>query len=93
MVVMRTEAGRGKLSGIRDAILVTSIVTPAFVPYLDRMKAVVTDEEGITCCVAVIAMEFRIYTTVGTGRATASCKDGDRIEFVAYGGTGVVKRV
>jgi len=60
-------------------ILVTPMTTPYFTPLLDKVKAIITDEGGITCHAAIISREFKIPCIVGTKVATKIIKSGDKI--------------
>src|SRR3989344_6910959 len=62
------------------AVLVTSMTTPDFVPLMQRASAIVTDEGGITCHVAIVSRELKIPCVIGTKIATKVLKDDDIIE-------------
>jgi len=64
-------------------IIITPMTTPDFIPYLEKVSGIVTDEGGITCHAAIIARELNIPTLVGTGIATRVLKDNDLIELNA----------
>ncbi|MFA5154881.1 MAG: PEP-utilizing enzyme [Patescibacteria group bacterium] len=68
-------------------ILVTNMTTPDFVPIMKRVKAIITNEGGVTCHAAVIAREFHIPCIVGTKVAMQVLHDGDRVELDAAQGT------
>lgn len=79
-----------QLDKIREGdIIITPMTTPDFIPYLDKIKGIVTDEGGLLCHAAIIAREFNIPCIVGTENATSTIKDNDLIELNAY--TGEVK--
>lgn len=65
---------------MKDKILVTIQATPHFFLYLKDIKAIITDEGGITCHAAIIAREFGKPCIVGTGNATKILKGGDLVE-------------
>jgi phosphohistidine swiveling domain-containing protein len=65
---------------MKDKILVTIQATPHFFPYLKDIKAIITDEGGITCHAAIIAREFGKPCIVGTGNATKILKRGNLVE-------------
>lgn len=67
-------------------ILVTRMTTPDFVPALGKVKAIVTDEGGVTCHAAIVSREFGIPCIVGTKNATQVLGDGDKIEVDANNG-------
>lgn len=68
-------------------ILVSPMTNPNFLPYLEKIKGIITDEGGITCHAAILAREFNIPTIIGTGYASRMIKDGDLIELNANEGT------
>ncbi len=70
-----------------NAILVTSMTTPDFVPLMERSGAIITDEGGITCHAAIVARELKIPCIIGTKNATRVLKDGDLVEVDAEKGT------
>jgi len=74
---------------IKGNILVAIQTTPHFVPYLKDVKAIVTDEGGITCHAAIVSRELRIPCVIGTKIATQVIKDGDEVEVDAE--KGIVK--
>ena len=59
----------------KDDILVTSMTTPDFVPLMQKAKAIITDEGGITCHAAIVSRELRVPCIVGTKIATQVLKD------------------
>lgn len=64
-------------------IIVAPMTQPAYVPIMQKAKAVVTDEGGILCHAAIISRELRIPCITGTKIATKLIKDGDLIEVDA----------
>lgn len=70
-------------------ILVTQMTTPDFVPLLNKIIGIITDEGGVTCHAAIISREYGLPCVVGTGNATKVIQDGDQVELNAY--TGVIK--
>jgi phosphoenolpyruvate synthase/pyruvate phosphate dikinase len=79
------------LSGKKDYILVTFMTRPEIVPYLKEVKAIVTNEGGITCHAAIVSRELNVPCVVGTKHATDVFEDGDIIEVDAQ--NGIVKLV
>ncbi|MDO8559426.1 MAG: PEP-utilizing enzyme [bacterium] len=75
----------------RGDIIVTGMTTPEIVPFLRKVKAIVTDEGGITAHVAIVAREYKIPCVMGTKIATQVLKDGDRVEVDAE--KGIVRRL
>lgn len=75
----------------KDSILVTTSTTPDYVPYLNKVKCIITDEGGILCHAAVISRETKIPCVIGTKMATKVLKDGDLVEVDAN--KGVVRKI
>lgn len=67
-------------------VLVTPMTTPDFVPLLKNIKAIITDEGGLTCHAAIISREFHIPCLTGTKYATKIFKNNDYVEVDAYNG-------
>jgi|GEM_PF-4007570 phosphohistidine swiveling domain-containing protein len=61
-------------------VVVAPMTTPEYGPIFGKIKAIITDEGGITCHAAVISREMKIPAIVGTKIASRVLKDGDRIE-------------
>lgn len=76
---------------VENKILVVPMTTPEFVPFLPKVKAIITDEGGITCHAAIVSREMRKPCIIGTKIATKVLKDGDLVEVDAE--KGVVKLV
>lgn len=70
-------------------IIVTSMTTPNYITAMKKAAAIVIDEGGITCHVAIISREFGIPCIIGTKIATKVLKDGDMVEVDAN--RGIVK--
>ncbi|MFA6410171.1 MAG: PEP-utilizing enzyme [Candidatus Buchananbacteria bacterium] len=64
----------------KNSILVTPMTTIAFVPFLKKFSAIITNEGGITCHAAIIAREIKIPCVIGTKIATEVLKNGDLIK-------------
>ncbi len=70
-----------------NAILVTEMTDPDWVPIMKRAAGIVTDHGGRTCHAAIVSRELGIPAVVGTGEATEvlgndkeitlSCAEGD----------------
>ncbi len=71
----------------QGVILVTPMTSVTYVPYLEKVAAIVTDEGGIICHAASIAREMKIPAVIGTKIATKILKDGDLVEVDAEKGT------
>jgi pyruvate,water dikinase len=71
-----------------NAILVTEMTDPDWVPIMKRARGIVTDHGGRTCHAAIVSRELGIPAIVGTGKATQvlhggqgitiSCAEGDQ---------------
>lgn len=70
----------------KGEILVTNMTTPQAVPYLKKVKAIVTNEGGFTCHAAIVSRELGIPCVIGTKIATKVLKDGDLVEVDAEKG-------
>jgi len=75
----------------KGEILVTYDTNPEFLLILRKMKAIVTDNGGISCHAAIIAREFNVPAVVGTRFASQVFKDGDLVEVDAS--KGVVRKL
>jgi pyruvate,water dikinase len=62
-----------------DAILVTEMTDPDWVPIMKRARGIVTDHGGRTCHAAIVSRELGIPAIVGTGQATALLTNGQEI--------------
>jgi phosphohistidine swiveling domain-containing protein len=67
-------------------ILVTPMTTPDFVPLMKKVKAIITDEGGLTCHAAILSRELNIPCIIGTKIATQVFNDGDLVEVDANNG-------
>ena len=73
------------------SILVTGATDPDWVPVMKRAAGIVTDLGGRTSHAAIVSRELGLPAVVGTGRSTATLKEGQRITLsCAEGETGVV---
>jgi pyruvate,water dikinase len=79
------------LKDIDGKIIVTPMTSIRFVPFLHKVKAIITDEGGIACHAAIIAREMKIPCVIGTGNATKILKDGDLVEIDTE--KGIVKKL
>ena len=70
-------------------ILVAEFTAPPWTPLFATVSAVVTDAGGILSHCAVVAREYGIPAVVGTGRATATIRDGQQVEV--DGNAGLVR--
>ena len=76
-----------KASRFKDKVLVAIQTTPHFIPFLSKIKGIITDEGGITCHAAIVSREMGIPAIVGTGNATELLKDGEVVEMDLNKGT------
>jgi phosphohistidine swiveling domain-containing protein len=87
VIVIKTKDELGSKSKLLEGkILATLQTTPHFIPYLKGVKAIITDEGGITCHAAIISRELKIPCIVGTKNATQILNDGDEVEVNADDG-------
>jgi pyruvate,water dikinase len=83
--VIRSLAEAGKLRP--GEVLVVPTTAPPWTPLFATAAAVVSDTGGILSHCAVVAREYGIPATVGTGNATALLQDGQLIEVDGDAGT------
>ncbi len=86
----RKELSENKID-LHNKILVAIQTTPHFIPYLKKIKAIITDEGGITCHAAIVSREMKIPCIVGTKEATSFLKTGDAVELDTK--KGIIKKV
>ena len=67
-------------------ILVTGMTSPDYVPALNKVVGIITDDGGITCHAAIISRELKLPCIVGTKTATKRIKTGDLVELRANHG-------
>ena len=72
-------------------ILITPMTAPDFLPAIEKAKAIVTDEGGLTSHIAIVARELQKPCIMGTKVATKIFKDGDIVEVDAD--KGVVRKI
>ena len=78
------------LNKVKKGDILVSITThPDYVSAMQKVKAIVTDEGGITCHAAIVSRELKKPCIVGTKIATKVLKDGDLVEVDAD--KGIVK--
>lgn len=85
--VVASLAEAGKLNP--GEIMVAPATMPAWTPLFASIAGVVTDAGGILSHAAIVAREYGIPAVLGTGRATAVIKDGQKVEV--DGDAGVVR--
>ncbi|MDY6896993.1 MAG: PEP/pyruvate-binding domain-containing protein, partial [Cyanobacteriota bacterium] len=62
-----------------DIILVAPEITPDWLPVLQQVKGIVTEQGGLTSHAAIIARELGIPAVVGINNVTKLIKNGDRL--------------
>jgi pyruvate,water dikinase len=62
-----------------DAVLVTGMTDPDWVPIMKRASAIVTDHGGRTSHAAIVSRELGLPAIVGTGDATHVLEDGKEV--------------
>jgi pyruvate,water dikinase len=62
-----------------NAILVTEMTDPDWVPIIKRAAGIVTNHGGRTCHAAIVSRELGIAAIVGTGKATETLHDGQKV--------------
>jgi phosphohistidine swiveling domain-containing protein/DNA-binding transcriptional ArsR family regulator len=78
-----------EIADVRDGdVLVCPITSPAWAPIFPKITAVVTDIGGVMSHAAIVCREYGLPAVVGTGRATAEIRTGQRIRV--DGSSGVV---
>ncbi|HUO73156.1 MAG TPA: PEP-utilizing enzyme [Solirubrobacteraceae bacterium] len=78
-----------EIADVRDGeILVCSITSPAWAPIFSKITAAVTDIGGVMSHAAIVCREYGLPSVVGTGRATAQIRTGQKIRV--DGSAGVV---
>ncbi|PIR05298.1 hypothetical protein COV56_03570 [Candidatus Kuenenbacteria bacterium CG11_big_fil_rev_8_21_14_0_20_37_9] len=87
--IIQTSDDIGKLK--KGDILVAIMTTPNFIQAMNNAAAIVTDEGGITCHVAIISRELEKPCIIGTKIATRMLKDGDWVEVNTE--KGIVRRL
>ncbi len=74
-------------------ILVAPMTTPEYGPVFGKIKAIVTDEGGITCHAAIISRELKLPTIVGTKVASQTIRNGDIVAVdTERGAVKIIKR-
>ncbi|MFA6391676.1 MAG: PEP-utilizing enzyme [Patescibacteria group bacterium] len=72
-------------------ILITGMTRPEFLPLVKKVAAIVTDVGGLLSHAAITAREFKIPTIVGTGTATKTFKDGEKV--IVDANSGIIKLI
>jgi pyruvate,water dikinase len=88
----RVVRGVDQIADVREGeILVCGATSPAWAPIFSKITATVTDVGGVMSHAAIVCREYGLPAVVGTGRATAQIRTGQRIRV--DGTNGVVTLV
>jgi pyruvate,water dikinase len=68
-------------------ILVAPVTSPSWTPVFGKVAAAVSDIGGIMSHAAIVSREYGLPAVVGTGKATARIKTGDRLRVDGDTGT------
>ncbi len=80
-----------ELARVREGeILVCPITSPAWAPIFSSVKAVVTDIGGVMSHAAIVCREYGLPAVVGTGRATAEIRTGQKVRVAGTNGVATV---
>jgi pyruvate,water dikinase len=63
----------------KDAVLVTGMTDPDWVPIMKKAAAIVTDHGGRTSHAAIVSRELGLTAVVGAGNATEVLRDGQEV--------------
>lgn len=63
----------------KGIILVASVITPDWLPVLQQVGGIITEQGGLTSHAAIIARELGIPAVVGVNKVTKIFQNGDRI--------------
>jgi len=62
-----------------EDILVTTMTSPSFLPYITEAGGIITDDGGTTSHASILSREFNIPCITGTKIATNQIKEGDKL--------------
>ncbi|MDN3505477.1 MAG: PEP/pyruvate-binding domain-containing protein [Rhabdochlamydiaceae bacterium] len=62
-------------------VVVTGMTSPDFIPYMEGVAALITDEGGILCHAAILSREMGLPCIVGTSDGTEQLKTGDTVKI------------
>ncbi|MBX5440005.1 MAG: PEP-utilizing protein mobile subunit [Solirubrobacteraceae bacterium] len=78
--VARVVRSVDQIGDVREGeILVCGATSPAWAPIFSKISATVTDVGGVMSHAAIVCREYGLPAVVGTGRATATIKTGQRV--------------
>ncbi len=69
-----------------NCILVAQMTSPDYIIAIEKAKAIIIDDGGLTCHAAIVARELKKPCIVGTRNATKILNNGDLIEVDANQG-------
>ena len=69
-----------QIGDVREGeVLVCGSTSPAWAPIFSKISATVTDVGGVMSHAAIVCREYGLPAVVGTGRATATIKTGQKV--------------
>ena len=78
--VARVVRSVAEIADVRDGeILICGSTSPAWAPIFSKIQAAVTDIGGVMSHAAIVCREYGLPAVVGTGRATAQVRTGQRV--------------
>jgi pyruvate,water dikinase len=90
-IVALHEKDLAELPSLEGKILVTTMTTPDFMPYINGVKGIITDNGGIICHAAIISREYGIPCIIGTEASTQMLGTGDMVEMDMQ--SGIVRKM
>ncbi|HCC21858.1 hypothetical protein A2480_02175 [Candidatus Uhrbacteria bacterium RIFOXYC2_FULL_47_19] len=95
VIIVRNKSELDQIGNKADnKIIIAEQTTPHYIPYLKQVKAIITDEGGLTCHAAIVAREMKKPCIVGTKTATRVLRNGDLVEILLENGTiRILKRI
>jgi phosphohistidine swiveling domain-containing protein len=83
VLIIKTEKDlkKYKNADLVGKIIVALQTTPHYIPYIEKVKGIITDEGGITSHAAIVAREFKIPCIVGARIATKLLKTGQKVKM------------
>lgn len=73
-------------------ILVCPVTSPSWAPAFLKIKAAVTDLGGMSCHASIVCREYGLPAVVGTGYATTTIKNGDKLKVDGTAGIVTIER-
>ncbi len=72
-----------ELKKIKNPILVSEQTVPAYLPLIEYVSGIITNEGGVLSHASIISREYKIPALIGTKLATKVFNTGDKIKFVS----------